>query len=363
MAILKPSVKKIAILYSGGPGLAGIENYLIDLFKNINPDLFSLELISLGDWPLTERLKLLGYPVKIFSSKRLNPLLVHQIGSYCRFNGVDLLVSQGTVSNFYARLISRRFRIKNLVTVHSDFKFDYSSKLLVVFYGLLDRLTRKATSHYIVVSGYLKRCLAESGISPRKISVVYNGADFPKALARQHKRLMIGSLGRLHQVKGYDLLIRAFALVDNKRLRLRIAGEGDELADLKALAKALGVESRVEFVGFKTDVYKFLNSLDIYVQTSRCEGFGLSLIQAMSQALPVVVTPAGSLKELVADKQTGYTSKDLSPQAIADALSLAVSDIKGSIKVGQQASRFVNQNFIVSKWIEKTEDVYNKVIK
>lgn len=354
---------KVAILYSGGKSLSGIENYLINLFQNIDKKQLDLELLSLGKWPLTERLQTLGFNVKIFSSRRVCFRSIMKIGKYCASNDIDLLVSQGTVANAYARLVSRLYKITNLVTVHSDASLEYPNIFIRNFYWLVDRLGRKETSCYVAVSEFLKTKLVKSGISSDKISVIYNGSDYPKAGPKAHKRLVIGSIGRLDQIKGYDLLVKAFSQIDNKRLRLQIAGVGSEKESLARLAKEMGVASRVDLVGYKTNIYKFLGSVDVYVQPSRSEGFGLALVQAMSQNLPVVVTPTGSLPEIVKNGQTGYISRDMSPESIAAAISRAVENIEGSTKIGENAGRFVNKNFSTKKWIDGTTKAYQDAIK
>lgn len=354
---------KVAVLYSGGRSLGGIETYLINLIQGVDKNQISIDLLSLGEWPLTDRLKVLGIRPKIFSGFRINLKSVLDIGTYCKKNRVSLLVSQGTVSNAYARLVSKYYKVPNLVTVHSDASSEYTNTIKRSIFWLIDRIGRPATSRYIVVSKYLRSVLTQSGISNTDIDVIYNGSDYPKPKARDHKRLVIGTLGRLNQVKGYDLLIRAFALLDNKRLRLKIAGVGEELDNLKQLAKSLGVVSRIEFVGYRDDVFAFLNSIDIYVQPSRCEGFGVGLAQAMSQNLPVVVTPAGSLKELVTDGETGYISNDMSPESIAATLSHVVGNIAESTKVGENAGRFVNENFTTEKWINETTEAYLRAVE
>lgn len=362
MPITSKAITKVAVLYSGGSSLSGIEKYLIHLFSSVNDPSINIELLSLGEWPLTEKMQALGLPVKVFNSGRIRFKTVAEIGEYCVQNRINLLVSQGTVSNAYARLVSKRYNVPNLVTVHSEPKGDYKSPLIRGIYWLFDRKLRHSTVKYIAVSKFLAEYLVRSGIPKSQISVVYNGSDYPKPAPRQHKRLVIGSLGRLHFVKGYDLLIRAFALLENKRLRLKLAGVGDELENLKKLAVELGVSDRVEFVGYKSDVFEFLKSIDIYAQPSRSEGFGVALVEAMSQNLPVVVTPAGAMTEIVTDSETGYISKDLSPEAIADALSKAF-DIKTSTEVGENAGKFVNKNFCTKVWVDNTIKAYKEAAK
>lgn len=354
---------KIAVLYSGGAGIAGIEKYLLDLFNNIEKNDFDLELLSLGEWELTKMFQKVSQKVKIFDAKRIRLKTVKEIGQYCKLNNIDLLVSQGVVSNAYARLVAKKYKIRNLVTVHSDMSKEYEKPIIRLTYSLIDKIMRKYTSHYITVSKYLKSILEKSGINNKKISVIYNGVNFEPAKKRAHKRLIIGSAGRLEYIKGFDILIRAFSQLENKRLRLKIAGVGSKKSELQDLASSLNIKNRLEFVYYKNDAIPFFDSIDVYVQPSRSEGFGLALVMAMSQNLPVVVTPTGAMPEIVTDDVTGYISKDMSPESLAVAISKAVENIDKSTKIGIEASKFVCDNFSLNKWIDNTENVYKKVIK
>lgn len=355
--------KKVAILYSGGRYFGGIEQYLIDLFDNVDKNDLDLELLSLGDWPLTERLTEKKHSVIKFSSKRINLKSVKLMGDYLNKNNFDLLVSQGTISNAYARLVSSIYKIPNLVTVHSNPAGDYANPAIRTVYGLVDRFMRRPTDKYIAVSNYIKDQMIKNGVAADKIDVIYNGVDFHNPKPKSHKDIIIGSAGRLHPTKGYDLLLQAFAKLQNKDVLLKIAGEGPELDRLKDLAKSLDIQKRVEFVGFKKDIYEFLNSIDIYAQTSTHEGFGLLAVEAMSQALPVVVTPVGSLKEIVKDNETGLIAADLWPESIADVLDKLISDSKLAKKLGEKSKKFVVENFSVEKWVKATVKTYGKAIK
>lgn len=355
--------KKIAILYSGGRYFGGIEIYLLNLFDRIDKNKFDIKLLSLGRWQLTEQMKRGGHKVVIFDKRRINFGTISEIGYYLKTNSFDLLVTQGTVANAYGRAVSLIYGIPNLVTVHSDQTSDYSNIFVRGIYSIIEKTTRFPTKKYICVSKYLKKRLIKNGVPAKKIEVVYNGLDFPKPSVRPHKRLVIGSIGRLHHVKGYDLLINAFAIMKNKRLRLKIAGSGDELGNLKQLALDLGVSDRVEFAGFKDDIYEFLDTIDVYVQTSRSEGFGLSVVEAMSQSLPVVVTPAGSLEEIITPGKTGFVSKGFSPEAIAEALSAAVDNYELSKKIGEQAKQYVTERFDIMSWVKDTEKIYEETCR
>ncbi|MEI7689436.1 MAG: glycosyltransferase family 4 protein [Candidatus Saccharibacteria bacterium] len=350
--------KKIAIIYSGSKYFGGIEKYLLDLFDNLKNSDIELELLSLGHWELTDRLEQSGHKVTIFSGSRINPMTILRIGSYLKANKIDLLVSQATVANAYARAISLLHGVPNLVTVHSNPAGDYSNPLARVAYGLIETLTRFPTRRYIVVSNYLRDVMIKNGVSADKITTVYNGIDFPKPAPRKHTGVIIGSAGRLHPVKGYDILIQAFAKLSNQTVILKIAGAGEELDRLQNLANSLCVGDRVDFIGFQDDIYGFLGDIDIYVQSSRSEGFGLLVAEAMSQQLPVVVTPAGSLSEIVVSGKTGLVSADFKPESLAAAIDRLIDNPKLAKRLGDDASKSVADGFTIKKWADSTAQAY-----
>ena len=121
--------------------------------------------------------------------------------------------------------------------------------------------------------------------------------------------IRIGSLGRLHRVKGYEVLIAALAElrasgVDADRsLEVEIAGDGDLRGDLEAQASAAGVD-HLRFIGF-TEPSRFLSSLHLYLQPSRSEGLCIAAHEAMAAGLPVLASAVGELRYSIVDGETG----------------------------------------------------------
>ena len=115
--------------------------------------------------------------------------------------------------------------------------------------------------------------------------------------------LVVGSLGRLDGVKGYDLLLRALAGLPG--VRAVVIGEGAARPELERLARELGVADRVELPGWAERPAELLPGFDVFCLPSRSEGFPLSIVEAMLAALPVVATRVGSVAELVVDGETG----------------------------------------------------------
>lgn len=131
------------------------------------------------------------------------------------------------------------------------------------------------------------------------------------------------NVGRLHPQKAQDVLIDAFALVarDHPELDLCIAGEGEGLAALKALAADRCVAGRVNFAGAVTDIDALYGSASIFALPSRHEGTPNALMEAMGHGLPCVVSDASpGLRDLIANEDNGLVVPADDPQALAQAL-------------------------------------------
>ncbi|WP_380780085.1 glycosyltransferase [Sphingomonas sp. R86520] len=145
----------------------------------------------------------------------------------------------------------------------------------------------------------------------------------------------IGSLGRLHRVKGYDVLIDALALVATSTpYEMAIAGDGAERAALQARAAALGVTT-VRFAGYAADPAAFVAGCHLYVQPSRSEGLCVAAHEAMQAGLPVVASAVGELPSSIVEGETGATVPPGDPVALAAALSALLADPARLAGMGQ----------------------------
>jgi glycosyltransferase involved in cell wall biosynthesis len=146
----------------------------------------------------------------------------------------------------------------------------------------------------------------ELGLPPGSVRTIHNGVcDLPVDPIRvEHGSPVVGSIGRLVWQKGFDLLVRALALLPS--VTLVLVGDGPRRDDLEALAREWGVDDRVQIVGWSDDARRYLPAFDVFVLPSRFEGFPLVVLEAMLARLPVVATRVGSVAEAVADGETGF---------------------------------------------------------
>ena len=134
----------------------------------------------------------------------------------------------------------------------------------------------------------------------------------------------IGTIGRLHPNKGYDILLAAAGQLrdQGRAFTLVIAGDGPEAQRLRAQASALGLTDRVRFPGW-VDPRTALADMDVFVSSSRVEPFGLVIIEAMAQGLPVVATDIDGPRDILRGGELGV----LSPTADAVALAVAIGGV------------------------------------
>jgi glycosyltransferase involved in cell wall biosynthesis len=173
---------------------------------------------------------------------------------------------------------------------------------------------------------------------------------------RAGEPLRIGSLGRLHRVKGYDVLVEAMAqlLRDGFRpaapIELTIAGEGAERAALERLITTHGLNDIIRLPGFSADPRAFLAGLHVYVQPSRSEGFCIAMHEAMQAGLPVIASAAGEMPNSVVSGATGAIVRPANPDQLAAALRQLLSDperlrLMGSAARARVLERYSQQNF------------------
>ena len=138
-----------------------------------------------------------------------------------------------------------------------------------------------------------------------KVHVVHYGYDqkFPM-LDRNvdpQNPLVIGTIGRLVPQKDHETTIRAVShlIRSGNKVELRILGDGPLMSNLTQLVEELGLEDKVKFFPRTSDIYSFLNSLNIFVLASKYEGFGLVLLEAMCAGIPIVGARNSAIEEVL----------------------------------------------------------------
>ena len=250
-------------------------------------------------------------------------------------------LTRGTI---YGQLIGRWLRIPVVSWQHSAFLKRGNVAIL--------RRTLRLTSRWVADSDAVNAfARAVLGVAPDKISTWSPFvADTAAPVAEAWNgvgALCLGTLGRLHYSKQYDVLLRAFARARQLdemlrgHLQLHIAGEGPEREDLQALARKLDLQSCVTFAGFVVQPGPFLAGLHGYVQTSMKEGFCIAAHEAMLAGLPVISTRVGELAYSVRPGRTGWLCDVGDVEAIARAMVALARDPAEAARMGANARAMV----------------------
>jgi glycosyltransferase involved in cell wall biosynthesis len=177
--------------------------------------------------------------------------------------------------------------------------------------------------------------------------------------------LRIASLGRLHEHKGYDVLIAALAGLrsdgaSRPPFAITIAGSGSDREQLLAMATAAGL-TNLSFVGFVEDTRSFLADQHLYIQPSRSEGFCVAAHEAMQAGLPVLASRVGEMANSILPGVTGVLAPPGDPEALAAALASCLASPADLYAMGVAGRERLFAKFGASHFRETAAEIYDRL--
>jgi glycosyltransferase involved in cell wall biosynthesis len=247
--------------------------------------------------------------------------------------------------------------------------------------GLILRRNLRAQDLILVLNSEVAKLLEEEGFDPDRIRKLPNGVDLQafnacSALQRDRLRARLGfregervalSVGRLAPVKGFDLLLEAWAKLVLQSLgdgwRLVIVGDGPEREALEDLIGRRGMNGRVTLAGRQEDVRSFYQAADLFVLPSREEGMSNALLEAMACRLPVVVSDVGAARDLVGQEceEMIFPADDV--EALADALRRMMKHSNRWAALGQRGRDKVERTASFDHLLPRLEEEYRRLVR
>jgi glycosyltransferase involved in cell wall biosynthesis len=228
----------------------------------------------------------------------------------------------------------------------------------------LKKLTAlRTTAHIAVGERTAREVEAIIGLRRGRVGTIHNGVPdvpLPQRPRRTDAALKVGAIGRLAPQKGFDILLRALAVVPDAELVL--VGGGEEHTRLHDLAKRIGILDRVSFLGWVDEPRRLLPSFDVFALPSRFEGFPLAVLEAQLARVPVVAADVGSVSEAVIDGQTGVLVPASDPPALAAALEGLRSDPERRRRLGKAGRALVLERYTAAHMARRFEHLYQQVV-
>ncbi len=235
-------------------------------------------------------------------------------------------------------VISRLFRITNVLSLHGGDIYDPSKKMSPHksgFYRKVIRFIINSADAVVAQSTNTRDNAVKYYDIKRGIDIIPLPFHFPPDMKADRKEtgmdknaFWLITIGRLIKRKDMDTMFRGIAGAGIPSIKLAVLGDGPELEHLKELAGELGISDRILFRGYVSDAEKFrcLNAADCYIMTSLHEGFGIVFMEAMSCGLPVISTNHGGQTDFLTDGKTGRLINVGDSEGCADAIRQLYTD-------------------------------------
>jgi glycosyltransferase involved in cell wall biosynthesis len=244
----------------------------------------------------------------------------------------------------------------------------------------------KLADQILVNASAIKDWLVSDGYDARRIAVIPNAVDlarFERNVERTDVRqelglpaeaLLVGVVGRVQPLKGIEDFLRAAAIVGRRfpAAHFVIIGEGYQLQDgavvrdeayrqkLDRLVADLGLQDRVTFTGFRSDVHRILPELSVSVLPSLSEGLSNALLESLAAGVPVVATRVGGTAEVVRDGENGLMVPAGEEGSIANAIDRVLAAPAFAQHLGEEGRRSV-ERFAMHRVVKTTSELYESL--
>lgn len=346
----------------------GAEKLIVDVvpkYKHLGLDVDVL-LFDGKNTPFKRQLEKAG--VKVFSlgygGSVYNPLYILKLLPYLR--KYDIVHTHNTAPQLFAALGSVLCSVVLCTTEHttSNRRRDWK------WYRPIDKWMYSRYKKVICISDSTEENLRKSiDCNSDKICTIYNGIDFESydkaspiakdSITPYINRKVIAMVAGFRYQKDQETLIRAMSYVP-KDVELWLIGDGERRTIIEQCVKEKGLENRVRLLGIRNDIPSILKTVDIVVQSSHWEGFGLAAVEGMAAGKPVVASNVAGLSQVVSNAGVLFPLGD--DKALADILNKLLTDYKYYNTVKGRCVKRAHK-FDISKMVYKYCQVYQSLLE
>jgi glycosyltransferase involved in cell wall biosynthesis len=353
--------------------VGGAEEMVLNLVRHL-PGRFEPMVCCINHaGPIGEEIRRTGTPVAVLG---LTPGLRHPwdvagIRRYLRETKPAIVHTFLLTASLYGRLAAILEHVPIVIGTEVNIYERKRTHHILAERMLMTKTDRVIVSANSVRDFYVDQIQADPG----KIDVVYNAVDWKSieparsrddvraSLGIQPDARVAGMIARLTEQKGHRFLFQAMTTAALAGVQLMVVGDGDSRDALTSEAQALGIASRVHFLGARRDLGDLLAAMDVFVMPSLWEGLPLSMILAMGAAMPVVATEVAGIPEIIVDRRTGWLVPPGNSTALANALAEVFADRPRAANIGKAAREFVLPRFGVDGYVSTVVGLYDRLLR
>lgn len=362
----------------GGGDTGGAKTHVLNLLKELNQSI-DARLFCFRKGEFSEDAAKLGIPIEVIESG--NPVVgLRELKRRLAGEKVDIIHCHGARGNLMGNLIKKHLGAPVVTTVHSDYRLDYLGRpVAMLSYGTTNMVALRRVNFYIGVSDPMTDILIERGFPADRIYTIYNGIDFKTPIHPVPKEEFLKSVGmewepddviagiavRLSPVKDVPTLLRAMKLAAsrNPHLKLLVGGDGEDRQKLEAMTRELGLEKKVRFAGWLTDVNSFYNAIDINLLTSISETFPYSLTEGTRMHRATIASRVGGVPVLIDDGINGLIFEPGDEEQLAQHLLTLAGDPELRRTYGERIYEKASREFSIDRMVEHQLEIYESILK
>jgi glycosyltransferase involved in cell wall biosynthesis len=307
-----------------------------------------------------------GVPVVPFHKKPgFSPKAIVQLAAGLRRDRIQVLHTHNSVVHHYGVLAGQLVRVPAIVNTRHGVSLIHTRPIQETYF----RSTIPLTHQFVFVCEDGRRVFEARGVPPNRSTVILNGIPLDKwentvaNPASRRPNIRCITVGRMVEVKGFDVLIDAFSLVRDRvsHITLQLVGDGPLARVLREKVRAAGLQAHVSFEGIVTQPGRLLAEADLFVLSSLSEGLPVVILEAMAAGLPVVSTRVGGVPEVL-PPEAGWLCEPGHAESLASAILAAVNE-PDLAAMGRAARRLAFANFGIARVQVEYERLFSGLIR
>jgi glycosyltransferase involved in cell wall biosynthesis len=388
-----PNVAKILYL-NPSSAVGGAERSLFDLLKYLDKEKYYPIVSFPSEGKLGTYLekrgierKIIPFHPKISSLSRENgnvgfyellsiPLyllrVIIEIIRFIRAGDIDIVVTNGIKSHFIGSMVSVMIRAKLVWHVRDFIEAGWLKWILRQMGRFFpDRIITNSNAVGGIFPQNGRKETVYNGIDLSRFRLGINGEKVRSMLNIGKETKLVGTIGHLAPLKGFEELIEATGRVINEGFDIKLAIVGDAIypnsevykQKLLSLVNSTGLKDTVIFTGYEENIPELLASFDIFVLPSRSEGFGKVNLEAMAMGKPVISTNVGGIPEVVLDGVTGILVQSGNSEDLAQAIMKLLNDRELRESLGREGRRRVEEHFTLQSHVQRIQEIYGEILQ